>query len=702
MDRLAVVSRVASRLAAAAARAPTISCAAFHKAWSSTSSPDPVRAPTAPVLFEARAAGTRAGAAAWEHVAPASPAGLRLARGRGGRRRRGRAPSAPTTATGLPRVHGGADFLRTRFFRDGCKKTTLHEARRSRCGDPCLRPGSSLWAWCARKPTRAHPRWTRSDAFAANWSPPPSARAARAGVGEGAPALWVVENASRTLSFSPTIREGLLPGPDPDAFLDIRVPTGLPGDPASANPPVTSPRDSETGEERRRDASPDDVDAAGSGVDAKTVVDFHRVWHSFNAGAAAGDFSVWRARRPPGWVSLGDVAVAGLEPPARTVMFRESKRRDERDATVAFPRRSRRPAAFERVWRDSGWRARGKPRGTLSFWRPVPSEGYVACGHVASDTHAPPPIDVVACLRADLACAVPPSAMGSASFARGGRRKFAGKRSAAAPVASLWSAEGAGFKLGREPLRIWRPRAPLRVFAEDDDAGDENGWLALGATPRRRGRRGWTRRARAPRARARARAPEFAPRAAGLPRDGTVFAARVERVETTLFVNESRNRTNRTRDDTSNSVRADAVPIARVAMRRVSLDARAGASGARLRSARASAVAEASHFNARVAAWEPVVEPWEVAARYEATGLGSLGSPATSLGSPGEASDLQDRSTRSLAARQSASRARRRCAPWRRALSPRTRRSRRAAGSPSAGGASVAALSKGVSLCTKA
>ena len=55
-----------------------------------------------------------------EHVAPASPAGLRLARGRGGRRRRGRAPlGADDGDSGLPRVHGGADFLRTRFFRDG-------------------------------------------------------------------------------------------------------------------------------------------------------------------------------------------------------------------------------------------------------------------------------------------------------------------------------------------------------------------------------------------------------------------------------------------------------------------------------------------------------------------------------------------------------------------------------------------------------
>ena len=134
-------------------------------------------------------------------------------------------------------------------------------------------------------------------------------------------------------------------------------------------------------------------------------------------------------------------------------------------------------------------------------------------------------------------------------------------------------------------------------------------------------------------------------------------------------------------------------------MRRVSLDARAGASGEA--EARASAVAEASHFNARVAAWEPVVEPWEVAARYEATGLGSLGSPATSLGSPGEASgssgsfDAQPRGStvrvegasalRAVATRAFAEDA---------ALAARAPEPRRRVG--------VAALYKGVSLCTKA
>ena len=87
------------------------------------------------------------------------------------------------------------------------------------------------------------------------------------------------------------------------------------------------------------------------------------------------------------------------------------------------------------VWRDSGWRAQGKKAGTISFWKPVPPDGYVPIGHVASASHAPPPLDTCACLRADLATIVPREA-----FERG----------------PAWTPSGAGFKLGRKPLAIFR------------------------------------------------------------------------------------------------------------------------------------------------------------------------------------------------------------------------------------------------------
>jgi hypothetical protein len=526
MDRLAVVARVSSRLAAAAARAPTISCAAFRKTWSSTfsSSPD-AASPTAPVLFEAGAAGTRAGAAAWSTWRPHPPPGyasLGDVVGDGGA---DVPPSAPSVA-----IRDSPAFTAAPLSFERVSFSTPNDASSSTLAvwRPVPPPGFvALGVACSPMSEGAPPldalRCVRRELVAAAVG----ARG-RAGAGEGAPPLWVVENAARTLAPSSDASGG---GPLPESCLDLRVPTGLPGDPASAKHPFASSRLAESGEERTsandvRDDEKKQVGHRGAlryGVDAKTVVDFDRVWHSFNAGAAAGDLSVWRARRPPGWVSLGDVAVAGLEPPARTVLFRETKTlsvlggastggETEQTLPALAP-----PVAFERVWRDSGWRARGKPRGTLSFWRPVPSEGYVACGHVASGTHAPPPIDVVACLRADLACAVPPSAMGSAAFARGGRRKFAKKRRAAAPISSLWSAEGAGIKLGREPLRIWRPRAPLAVFADDDDADDENGWLALGAFHAVAGDDAAG--ARAPQAHAPRATRPFAPRSRGSPAD---------------------------------------------------------------------------------------------------------------------------------------------------------------------------------------
>jgi|AntAceMinimDraft_5_1070358.scaffolds.fasta_scaffold325199_1 hypothetical protein len=52
-----------------------------------------------------------------------------------------------------------------------------------------------------------------------------------------------------------------------------------------------------------------------------TVVEFERVWWDYNSGANSR-LSVWRPVCPPGWASLGDVAVARLEPPVSTVVVR--------------------------------------------------------------------------------------------------------------------------------------------------------------------------------------------------------------------------------------------------------------------------------------------------------------------------------------------------------------------------------------------
>lgn len=51
--------------------------------------------------------------------------------------------------------------------------------------------------------------------------------------------------------------------------------------------------------------------------DAMLSMDFKRVWRSARPGARP--LSIWRPVGPPGYASLGDVAMPGSEPPARPV-----------------------------------------------------------------------------------------------------------------------------------------------------------------------------------------------------------------------------------------------------------------------------------------------------------------------------------------------------------------------------------------------
>ena len=228
-DRLAVASRVSSRLAAAAARAPTIACAVFRKTWSSTSSPDPA-SPTAPVLFEAGAAGTRAGAAAWSTWRPHPPPGYASLGDVAGDGGADVPPSAPSAA-----IRDSPAFTAAPLSFERVVPATPNDAASSTLAvwRPVPPPGFvALGVACASADAGAPPldalRCVRRELVAAAVG----ARG-RAGAGEGAPALWVVENAARTCVPSSAHSDAGGGGPLPESCLDIRVPTGLPGDPAS-------------------------------------------------------------------------------------------------------------------------------------------------------------------------------------------------------------------------------------------------------------------------------------------------------------------------------------------------------------------------------------------------------------------------------------------------------------------------------------
>ena len=87
---------------------------------------------------------------------------------------------------------------------------------------------------------------------------------------------------------------------------------------------------------------------------------FIRLWCSRGAESAVdGGYrpvSIWRPRPPPGYVSLGDVAQTGYEPPRTPVACYRAA-----DPALAAP------LAFQLLWREGGsggpWA--GTPRGPL-------------------------------------------------------------------------------------------------------------------------------------------------------------------------------------------------------------------------------------------------------------------------------------------------------------------------------------------------
>jgi len=114
------------------------------------------------------------------------------------------------------------------------------------------------------------------------------------------------------------------------------------------------------------------------------------VWESHEGLDAArkGRVTVWRPTCPPGYFSAGDVLQIGSASPSPS------------HSSVWGGEETALPVGFSLVWRDNGRALRGRP---VSFWMPVPPEGYVALGAVAVAGQQKPPGGSVRCLREDLA-----------------------------------------------------------------------------------------------------------------------------------------------------------------------------------------------------------------------------------------------------------------------------------------------------------
>ncbi|KAL6781279.1 hypothetical protein ACKKBG_A10495 [Auxenochlorella protothecoides x Auxenochlorella symbiontica] len=136
---------------------------------------------------------------------------------------------------------------------------------------------------------------------------------------------------------------------------------------------------------------------------APPVVDFARVWTDNGRVTAGRGVSVWRPVAPPGYASLGDCLVRGLDPPQSACVVRDSGPGEGPGAAGAGGARQlpllSDPQQLELVWQDTTSREDVR----LTIWRPRPRLGYVAVGHVAAIGTRAPPRGAVKCLRADAA-----------------------------------------------------------------------------------------------------------------------------------------------------------------------------------------------------------------------------------------------------------------------------------------------------------
>ncbi|GBG70050.1 hypothetical protein CBR_g4878 [Chara braunii] len=114
-----------------------------------------------------------------------------------------------------------------------------------------------------------------------------------------------------------------------------------------------------------------------------SVGKFDRVWWN-QGGESRRPVSVWRPSPPPGYCSLGDIAVKGYEPPACGLAIL-----DDDSGIVARPERFI-------------LRARLQGKKEASVWYPRAPQGYVALGCIVVQGFYPPSPDIVRCVRQDL------------------------------------------------------------------------------------------------------------------------------------------------------------------------------------------------------------------------------------------------------------------------------------------------------------
>ncbi|GJP54206.1 hypothetical protein CLOM_g13301 [Closterium sp. NIES-68] len=198
-----------------------------------------------------------------------------------------------------------------------------------------------------------------------------------------------------------------------------------------------------------RGSSGDVAGADVSGPAAIVVKAFKLMW--WDKGAVWSQkfpVSIWRPIRPPGYVSLGDVATPGYDQPVRSTIYLDM-------GAGKFAA----PLGFDLVWRDTDSGARTP----VTIWAPRAPEGYVAVGCVAVPDYYEPDRSAVACV-----------AVGAVRAAELGRLPiWRDRKGAALWKCSLWQVHNAARSfLARRDHESPPAGMAVDVLVEETQMGD--------------------------------------------------------------------------------------------------------------------------------------------------------------------------------------------------------------------------------------
>ena len=163
--------------------------------------------------------------------------------------------------------------------------------------------------------------------------------------------------------------------------------------------PAAASRSNSFGEARQRDylaseATKQRVESRS--VNSPKTMEFRRIWSDTGAFSAPMGVSIWRPIPHPGYATLGDCFVTGLDPPRFVHLLRVEAYSNH----VAAESSSTAPALdFEFVWHDGNPR----PEDRLTIWRPVAPDGFRSMGHVGHVGMTKPELPELRCVRERLA-----------------------------------------------------------------------------------------------------------------------------------------------------------------------------------------------------------------------------------------------------------------------------------------------------------